>query len=489
MPNLLIFKPTDMKKIIYFLGLMSFVLIFTATQLYKGGAYKTTGEEYKLVLPDEPYDYEDVLNGKIPDYISIDINNTTWMDRMANITNDGATLGRVLFYDKELSINRTISCGSCHQQQYGFADNVKFSKGFDNQLGTRNALHIADIGIDFYNNLLWDDSHTILKNMVQAPLNSGIEMGIESEEVVKRVSELPYYAELFEKAFGSSEVTMDKIGSALSQFMGTIVAVNTKLDKGIQSNFSNFTESEKNGKAIYEEKCQLCHRGTTSTQGINNNNLFAFGNKPHNIGLDEEYTDPGKGGITGNQGDIGKFKTPNLKNIALTAPYMHDGRFADLEEVVDFYSEDISHHSNSTFVQAPYYSIFPQPFTGYDFTDTEKEELIDFLETLTDVDIVNGPRWSDPFEKVTSNNTNIEEGTFDVTIGPNPFQYSTVIDLGFVPTQPVQLYITQMDGKLIKAETILSQKYNLFKDNMSPGTYIVEVRDGQKRAVQKVIIF
>ncbi|MGB0840618.1 MAG: cytochrome-c peroxidase, partial [Chitinophagales bacterium] len=168
------------------------------------------------------------------------------------------------------------------------------------------------------------------------------------------------------------------------------------------NDFADFTEEELAGKTVFNQHCATCHNTPTSEFGFEGPSIIDpfLSFQPHNTGLDELTTDLGVANHSGWEGDEGKFKTVNLKNVALTGPYMHDGRFETLEDVVDFYSDEIQNHPNSTFTTQPQYidvDIFPQPFAGFGFTDQEKSDLVTFLHTLTDEVLINSPMWSDPF--------------------------------------------------------------------------------------------
>ncbi|MBL7944050.1 MAG: cytochrome-c peroxidase, partial [Flavobacteriales bacterium] len=203
-----------------------------------------------------------------------------------------------------------------------------------------------------------------------------------------RVKAAPYYAELFEAAFGDAEVTEDRIADALAQFVRSILSYQTSYDEGVETEFANFTESELLGKQIFfngATRCNQCHM---------THNFYtpqAFIN-----GLETDYADDGVGALSGDAEDMGKFKVPSLRNVALTAPYMHDGRFNSLEEVVEHYNSGVQPHpflddrltSDSQVGGAPY---------QLQLTETEKAALVDFLHTLTDHVLVNDEKFSDPF--------------------------------------------------------------------------------------------
>lgn len=366
-----------------------------------------------LVLPETPYAYNTPVNESffIPFGDSI-------------INNDVATLGRVLFYDTRLSYNYRTSCGSCHIQMHGFADNMKGSVGFKNEVTPRNTQTIVNTGTQ--TGFFWDLRETTLDQMVLQPIANEIEMGMHDYSLLEqRIRETEYYTPLFTKAFGSDEVTTHKIGLALAQFVKSIVSVSSKYDKGRKmvdpSNsmhnaanlqpFPNFTALENEGKRLFFRKfpCSQCHGGV---------NLDGSLSAPMNVGLDEHYSDagmPGTDPLTG-QPRNGFFKTPSLRNIALTAPYMHDGRFNTLEEVMEFYNSGVKPHPQLSdqlriHAQGGLFPVNVGPFIHPDYiplnqgtipqkmymSESEKEALIAFLHTLTDWEVVSDPKFSDPF--------------------------------------------------------------------------------------------
>lgn len=466
-----------MKKYIYLLSAFTFITVLTSSQMSMENAFEMNEDEYQLVLPDESYNYEGI---ELPEHI---MNNFLFgiTNRFFEITNGGATLGRVLFYDRELTINRTLACGSCHQQYLGFADDKVFSEGFDGMSGERNAMHIADLGTSPYQRLLWDDSHENLKIMSLLPLENGLEMGITLEELVTRMEATDYYPDLFYEAFGSTEITPEKIGEAFSQFLSSIVAIDTKLDQGIANNFADFTDQEIAGKELFVANCGTCHQTITSADPFANPDFFlAFEFMgPHNTGLDMNYADDGVANHTGHEWDHGKFKTPNLKNTALTAPYMHDGRFATLEEVIDFYSDEVQPHPNSTFMNHPHFTEnFPVPFTGFGFNQTEKDALLAFLLTLTDESLVNNPMWSDPFELVSG--TDAMNTANAIKVSPNPMRHTATIDLGSFPNhEAATIRLMQLNGQVVKEFTTNNRHYTLLREQLPAGAYLLEiVKDG-----------
>ena len=291
-----------------------------------------------LLFPGAPYNY---ANPTLPpNFLQQPILGQDNTPANNPVTNAGAQLGRVLFYDKRLSLNQTISCSSCHQAAHGFSDPNRFSKGFAGGFTGRNSMGLANARWYQRRSFFWDERAATLEDQVLQPIQNSVEMGMTLAELVTRLSGEPYYATLFTNAFGTATVTSDRISRALAQFVRSIVSTQTKYDAGLAATpqFSNFTAEENQGRQIFTAPggCSACH-------GTDN---FVPGNNIFNNGLEFPYVDLGRGAITSNTADNGKFKVPSLRNIELTAPYMHDGRFATLEQAVDFYSTSVVDNPN-----------------------------------------------------------------------------------------------------------------------------------------------
>lgn len=307
------------------------------------------------------------------------------------VVNAGALLGRVLFYDKRLSFNQTISCSSCHQAEHGFSDPKPFSVGFNGGLTGRNSMGLANARWYQRRAFFWDERAATLEDQVLQPIQNSVEMGMTLAELVTRLSAEPYYATLFTDAFGTATVTSDRISRALAQFVRSIISTQTKYDVGTTRGFTNFTTEENLGRQIFNGQgsnatCSACH-------GTDN---FVPGNTINNNGLENPYVDKGVGAISGRAQDEGLFKVPSLRNIALTAPYMHDGRFATLEEVVEHYNSGVVNHPN---LSPPLRN--PQNQGGgprrLNLTAAQKAALVAFMRTLTDTSVTTDAKFQDPF--------------------------------------------------------------------------------------------
>ncbi|MCX6976843.1 MAG: c-type cytochrome [Verrucomicrobia bacterium] len=303
------------------------------------------------------------------------------------VSNSAATLGRILFYDKRLSLNQTISCSSCHQREHGFSDSKRFSVGFLGGLTPRNSMGLANARWYQRRAFFWDERAATLEDQVLQPIQNSVEMGMSLSELVNRLSGEPFYSTLFTNAFGSPTITSNLISRALAQFVRSIISTQTKYDVGAVSNFTNFTAQENLGRQIFQTptlgNCAACH-------GTDN---FVPGNAINNNGLENPYIDKGVGALTLRPQDEGLFKVPSLRNIELTAPYMHDGRFATLEEVVDFYNAGVVNHPN---LSPPLRNPNGTP-RRLNLSADQKAALVAFLKTLTDNTLVNDEKFADPF--------------------------------------------------------------------------------------------
>ena len=335
-------------------------------------------------------------------------------DYGVGVNNDIPALGRVLFYDKQMSINNSVSCASCHKQSRAFADDVRLSRGFENRLTTRNSMPIQNllgstssdhdsIGNGFAGSqpLFWDGRETDLQRMVMRPVVNHVEMGVTSlEQLEDKISTVPYYKDLFLKAYGSDEVTASKIAHALSLFLQSIRSDNTRFDQSLPSVDPNGFETvpgiplsgfESLGAQLFIAKynCNSCHQ-VQSPHGYLQPQAGTFSN----IGLDAAYSDNGLGQVTGQETSNGMFKIPSLRNVALTAPYMHDGRFETLGDVIDHYSDGMANHPN---LDNKLKDANGNPLR-MNISPDEKHAIIAFLNTLTDHEMITDPKFSDPFK-------------------------------------------------------------------------------------------
>jgi cytochrome c peroxidase len=311
-------------------------------------------------------------------------------------TVQGVALGRMLFYEKRLSGDNTISCASCHQQKFAFTDGGKaVSSGITGINGTRSTMSLTNLA--WQKIFMWDARDSSLEKQGRGPVQNPIEMHQNLSRVVNKLQNTETYPEEFFKAFGSKVITEEAVFKALAQFERTLISSNSKYDMNEREPGRYFNAQERAGQALFNihpynkpprgANCFDCHGGAHFNKNLVTNN-----------GLDMAFNDPGLGGVTGNASDMGKFKAPTLRNIALTAPYMHDGRFKTLEEVLDHYNEHVEHSSPTLDPQMTTSNLIGnQPQLG--LTPQEKEQVIAFLKTLTDSTFITDPRFSDPFEK------------------------------------------------------------------------------------------
>ncbi|MFN8285443.1 MAG: cytochrome c peroxidase [Chitinophagales bacterium] len=348
-------------------------------------------------LPTQPYNYEATQNNNLK--FSLGDNTPT----NNQVTNAGATLGRVLFYDKRLSVNNSIACASCHKQDLAFADNVAFSDGFAGKKTARNSMAI--INTFCKSSFFWDGRANTMEQQTLMPVKNHVEMGLENFDVLQtKLAQTSFYPELFNAAFGNTEVTSEKISLALAQFMRSIVSNKSKFDV---AGWSGLSESEMRGANIFFSNghCSTCHRtdnfGGAPITTPYGGQTDAPANSS-NIGLDMEYADAGIGALNNKPGQNGLFIIPSLRNVELTAPYMHDGRFQTLEEVIEHYNNGIQPNVNldHVLVQGGDSSSVAVPVVPVklNLSAADKVDLIAFLKTLTDHSITTDPKYSDPFK-------------------------------------------------------------------------------------------
>jgi cytochrome c peroxidase len=340
-----------------------------------------------LRLPGEPYHYAGVeLPAHFKSAAARRFDNTP---RDNPATDAGATLGRVLFYDTRLSANNTVACGSCHVQGHAFASPQRFGKGFEGKLTDRNAMSLVNLRYYPRGRFFWDERARSLEEQVLMPIQSPTEMGQDLAKLVERLTRDDHYPGLFAKAFGDSQVTRERIARSVAQFLRSMVSYQSKYDEGlakvlrVSDDFENFTTQENRGKALFLRRCASCHL----PWGQDAHFVLT---RPLNNGLDADFksADGGVGDRTLNGADLGLFKSPSLRNVEFTAPYMHDGRFATLEEVIDHYSRNVKPHPNAD----------GRVRRRLDFTDAEKAALVAFLKTLSDTKFITDPKFSDPFQ-------------------------------------------------------------------------------------------
>ncbi len=340
------------------------------------------------VLPDVPYAYADATAPFPPHLIRRSITSrsgaTSEVGPMDNtpasnaITDAGAALGRVLFYDVRLSANNRVSCGSCHIQQFGFSDTARFSIGLNGERTKRHSMALANAR--FYKNgrYFWDERAATLEEQVLMPVQDKVEMGMQLDALVTKLKATRYYPPLFTAAFGGAEITSERISLALAQFVRAIISTGSGLDPrtagaaprpaGVRPDLS--------GASLFSSQCATCHLATA-------HELDA----PHNTGLDSVITDVGAG--------EGRFKAPSLRNVAIRPPYMHDGRFKTLAEVIEFYDTGIKVNPGLDKILRN----ADGSASRMNLSAQQRASLLAYLDLFTDPTLLAAPKFSDPFPK------------------------------------------------------------------------------------------
>lgn len=293
------------------------------------------------------------------------------------LTQEGFALGRKLFYDTRLSRDNTISCGSCHQQFAGFSmlDHPQ-SHGIDGKFGTRNAPALSNIAWEPA--YFWDGNEPNLENFPIHPITNPVEMDDNMTNIVSKLSGNATYRQMFTAAFGSSDITAERIFKAIAQFQAAMISNNSRYDKYMRGESGgNFTAQELSGLNLFRAKCASCHQEPLFTDYSYRNN----GLEPSPV-----FKDSGRAFVTKLAGDVYKFKVPSLRNVDLSRPYEHDGRFNTLEEAVEHYRTGI--YNSSTLDTALN--------GGIQMTDAEKADIISFLKTLSDETYIKDPRFAEP---------------------------------------------------------------------------------------------
>ena len=326
----------------------------------------TDTQPLPIDLPDTPTPYPFKLSNRLP-IPSLPLDNPLITERIE--------LGRRLFHDPQLSIDNTIACASCHQEDYAFSDPARISAGVNGQFSRRHSMPLFNLA--WKDSFFWDGRAQSLREQVLIPIEDPREMGESMDHVIEKLSADADYPTLFSNAFGSASITPQTVGLALENFLLSLTSYDSKFDQAM-SGKAQLSPSERRGFELfmtefeprsrqYGADCFHCHGGALFTD-----------NRFHDNGLAQIAADRGLAEVTGNLLDANKFSTPSLRNIALTAPYMHDGRFQTLEEVVEHYSSAITLRATLD----P--NLAKHPTTGLQLTAQDKTALVDFLKTLSD---------------------------------------------------------------------------------------------------------
>ncbi len=308
------------------------------------------------------------------------------------LTEQGVALGRMLFFDPILSKDSTISCNTCHIQNRAFAESRKTSRGIRGQIGTRNAMPLYNLM--WQKRFFWDGRENILRDQILGPIQEHNEMDMNLFNLALKLNASNRYLPLFKRAFGVQNITPSEVSKALEQFLITMISFNSKIDqlRGRTDSLNVVSASALRGLNLFMKPvedggadCFHCHSNmpffgvTSAAESMSNN------------GLDEDFIDKGFGNVTGRPTDNGKFKIPSLRNVALSAPYMHDGRFATLEDVVDFYSDQVKFNSPNLDINIAAHG------KQLSLTQQQKDDLVEFLRHLTDNEFINNPKFKNPF--------------------------------------------------------------------------------------------
>jgi len=414
--------------------LLTYCFVALSFAIHPASAADAPGRR-QLHLPDQPYPYSKLW---VPAYAAETARQFDNTPADNPITDHGATLGRVLFYDKSLSKNGTVSCASCHKQSLAFTDDAPLSVGFDGRQVDRNSMSLVNSRFYRRGKFFWDERAETLERQVLMPIENPIEMGHSIGLLIDQLTRDPIYRPLFQSAFGDAAITEDRIAKSLAQFVRSIVSFDSRYDQGreratsVDEPFANFTDQENAGKRLFfgEARCATCHVDDDQADEASDlsdlhfspqrQSAFFFMNRPVVNGIDTEpyeasgstvsvgngqlvktpgiqyNADVGVARISAARDDIGRFKSPSLRCVDVTGPYMHDGRFRTIEAVVEHYNWSIRPHMNLD----PRLQKLDN--SGIALPQAEVDALVAFLRTLTDESLLTDPKFSDPFVSAQS---------------------------------------------------------------------------------------
>ncbi len=299
-------------------------------------------------------------------------------------TVEGISLGKKLFFDPILSADNRQSCSSCHDPKFAFTDDKQFSEGIDGRFGNRNSMPLFNLAWNYDEKFFWDGRSNGLQKQALEPVKDPVEMHNTWVNAMESLQNNSEYPELFFAAFGTRKIDSVLVTKAIAQFERTLISSNSKFDQYLLGT-ATLTSSELNGFNVFMDEtkgdCFHCH-------GSDKNPLWTD-NSFHNNGLDALITDIGRAKVTGDPTDNGKFKSPSLRNLAFTAPYMHDGRFSTLEEVINHYSEGLK---NSPTIDPLMKKVSSG---GVQLTTQEKTDLKAFLLSLSDSEFISNPAFQE----------------------------------------------------------------------------------------------
>ena len=346
------------------------LLVFTALVIFVLG---TSAFNYRGSCPD--YGPRDTIRFFIP----ANFPKPVYDFKNNRLTRNGFELGRSLFYDPLLSRDGTISCANCHQSFAAFAQlDHPVSHGVDECLGTRNALPLFNLA--WQKEYMWDGGVTHMENSPLNALTNTCEMANELKDVVRRLNAAPGYQARFREVYGHSTIDTQQLLRALAQFTSMLISANSRYDQVMRKEKgAAFNADEAAGYRLFIKNCSSCHREPLFTDGSYRSN-----------GLDQISDDVGRDSVTHLAADRGKFRVPSLRNVEVSGPYMHDGRFSDLNQVVDHYASGVKNSG----VLDPL--LRQNAFPGIRLAVIERKQLIAFLKTLTDKEFIHNPNFQDP---------------------------------------------------------------------------------------------
>lgn len=429
-------------------------------------------------------------NQTIPVYITKDntsINNP--------ITDEGATLGRVLFYDKKLSVNNSIACASCHKQEFAFGDTATASVGVAGTTG-RHSMRLVNTRFSNETKFFWDERATSLEDQTTKPIQDHIEMGFSNtsgdpdlDSLLRKIAATDYYKQLFTFVYGDTIVTEVRVQNALAQFIRSIQSFDSKFDIGRASApndgapFTNFTANENAGKNLFLAPPQFNANGVRTGGGAGCQGCH----QAPEFDIDPNSGNNGVIGSIGGGNDFTNTRSPSLRDIVnsqgvANGPFMHIGLSTNLITVINHYDSIVVAPGNTTIDPKLTPGGNPQQLQ---LTNTEKSQLVDFLRTLSGNDIYTNPKWSDPFTNgvITISNTtsiNLLEEEKSFTIYPNPvtnyLNINYTNDIG-----NAEIYIFDASGKTVVYSKGVNQ---IDVTSLTKGAYFIKIENQIKQFIK-----
>lgn len=417
------------------------------------------------------------------------------------ITDKGATLGRVLFYDKKLSVNNTIACGSCHIQQFAFGDTATQSIGFNGGLTGRHSMRLVNSKFGSETKFFWDERATSLENQTTQPIQNHVEMGFSNtngdpglDSLIRKMQTISYYPQLFQFVYGSTEITEDKIQKALAQFIRSIQSYDSKYDIGRAqvnadiTDFPNFTAAENEGKRLFLT-APAAVNGGAGCQGCHGAPEFDIAPNTLNNGIIADAADS-------TVIDLTNTRAPSLRDVVNAngvpnGPFMHNGKLKSLLQVINHYNAIPAVPANT--------NLDPKLLRpggqgqSLNLTTDQKNALIAFLRTLTGTDIYTNPRWSNPFDangnlSITPLTTGLSQASFAsaVSVYPNP---ATDVITFQLPEGEFTCKLYNMEGQLVKQFIVTDHQTENIAE-LKKGIYILNVTgiNNTQRYMQKLYV-